>query len=163
MPTIKNFANFLVLNWGIFNFSKSRHLIQAKFFNFDQLYRLTFSRVFVPPDIIWKYPGKTTMSAGRIIADHQVSRVSWFYIFVHYLKDWRLGLGKVRKLTEESVNEWQKPLIFKSSAKRISRFWKRLKTKTQPISLLKMHWSCKKRIFFMCSDVFKCCLLCSHR
>ena len=43
------------------------------------------------------------MSAGRIIADHQVSRVSWFYNFFHYLKDKRLGLGKVRKLTEESV------------------------------------------------------------
>ena len=33
--------------------------------------------------------------------------------------------GGLRKLTEVSVNERQKPLIFKTLTERISRFWKK--------------------------------------
>ena len=79
--------------------------------------------------------------------------------------------GGFRKLIEESINERQKPLIFKSLTKQISRYGKKINGENINETEFFKRWisifavNCMKLVnkcFFMCFDVFKCCLLCSQ-
>ena len=57
---------------------------------------------------------------------------------IYLMVSLKLGVGNIpswnigfQKLTEESVKEGQKLLVFKSLSERISRFWKKLHLKTR--------------------------------
>ena len=77
---------------------------------------------------------------------------------IYLMVSLKLGVGNIpswnigfQKLTEESVKEGQKLLVFKSLSERISRFWKKLHLKTRTkrmFFLLKLHETCHM-IFLM--------------